>query len=205
MAAQVTPVSQPLVQIEWLPWHHTWMGCNAAHRMGFSRTAALFISTMADRRPKRFMEQSPICTTSLRCPHSMSQPVTRCYAPRSASRSRPEAEVLPSHRQNDFSGGAATPAAVMATLQESAIEVAGERSSDFGRIRRHGSRADPPRVIDRAKRRERSACWHPASNSSWFRRWTVTRRGSVARTSCPVISDYPGCLRRHSTKRASIG
>jgi feruloyl-CoA synthase len=124
MIAQVMPVSGPPVMLEWLPWHHT-MGSNVILNGILKDGGSLYID---DGRPTpdafhrtiaNLREVSP--TASFNVPSGYAQ---LCVA----LRNDPVLKQKFFHRiQRMIFGGAAISAPVIATLQELAIEVRGER------------------------------------------------------------------------------
>ena len=124
MAAQVTPVSQPLVQIEWLPWHHT-MGCNVILNGILMNGGSLYID---DGRPTPEAFHRTIANLHDVSPTASFNVPTGYALLCAALGEDPDLRRKFFHRiDRMIFGGAAIPASVMATLQEYAIEVRGER------------------------------------------------------------------------------
>jgi feruloyl-CoA synthase len=164
MAAQVRPVSHPPVQLEWLPWHHT-MGCNVTLNGILQNGGSLYID---DGRPTPDAFHRTIANLHDVSP-TASFNVPAGYALLGAALGKD-----PALRRKFFYrlermmfAGAAISASVLARLQELAVAARGERIPKFwpDTVPRK-PRQSSVCLIDRARRRERSACRHPASNSN---------------------------------------
>jgi feruloyl-CoA synthase len=124
MAAQVMPVLQPPVQLEWLPWHHT-MGCNVILNGILKNGGSLYID---DGRPTPDRFYRTIANL-----HDVS-PTASFNVPTGYTQLAAALGEDPVLRRKFFDrlermmfGGAAIPASVMTRLQELAVEARGER------------------------------------------------------------------------------